>query len=522
MLGQPLSMLVPQVVGFRLTGALPRGRDRDRPRADGDASCCASTGVVGKFVEYFGAGRRRARARRPRDAREHVARVRRDVRLLPGRRRDARLPAPDRPRRASASRSSRRTARRTCSGTSPTTIPTYSQVVELDLADVEPSLAGPRRPQDRVPLASREGGVHRVARHVRRRLHERHVRQGGRRHVPGERPDDRAAAGGVRAGAGARATAPSRRQKPGARRRRGLRARARLRRDRRDHLVHEHVEPVGDDRRRPAREEGGRARPDAQAVGEVVARAGLEGRHRVLRARRPRHATSTSSASTSSATAARRASATRGRCPTRSRPRSTEGDLVVCAVLSGNRNFEARIHPDVKANYLASPPLVVAYALAGPDGHRPRDRAARRRTTTATPSSCATSGRRGEEIDAHDRRLGRGRDVRAARTPTSSTATTAGARSTRRRATSTRGSPTSTYVRQPPFFDGHDARAGDRSPTSSARACLVSLGDSVTTDHISPAGAIRPDSPGRRVPRRARRRARATSTRTARAAATTR
>ena len=54
-----------------------------------------------------------------------------------------------------------------------------------------------------------------------------------------------------------------------------------------------------------------------------------------------------------------------------------DGDLVVCAVLSGNRNFEARIHGEVKANYLASPPLVVAYALAGPDGRRPRERAAR-------------------------------------------------------------------------------------------------------------------------------------------------
>ena len=54
-----------------------------------------------------------------------------------------------------------------------------------------------------------------------------------------------------------------------------------------------------------------------------------------------------------------------------------DGGLVACAVLSGNRNFEARIHPEVKANYLASPPLVVAYALAGPDGHRPRHRADR-------------------------------------------------------------------------------------------------------------------------------------------------
>jgi aconitate hydratase len=74
--------------------------------------------------------------------------------------------------------------------------------------------------------------------------------------------------------------------------------------------------------------------------------------------------TSISSASTSSATAARPASATAGRCPTRSR-RGRERGLVVASVLSGNRNFEGRIQQDVRANYLASPPLVVAYALAG-------------------------------------------------------------------------------------------------------------------------------------------------------------
>ena len=74
-----------------------------------------------------------------------------------------------------------------------------------------------------------------------------------------------------------------------------------------------------------------------------------------------------------------------------------EGDLVVCSVLSGNRNFEARIHPEVKANYLASPPLVVAYALAG---RMDIDLASEPigRTPTATTSTCATSGRARREI----------------------------------------------------------------------------------------------------------------------------
>ena len=67
-------------------------------------------------------------------------------------------------------------------------------------------------------------------------------------------------------------------------------------------------------------------------------------------------------------------------------------NLVVAAVLSGNRNFEGRINPLVKANYLASPPLVVAYALAGTHGYRPADRAARQGPLPASRSTCATSG----------------------------------------------------------------------------------------------------------------------------------
>ena len=70
------------------------------------------------------------------------------------------------------------------------------------------------------------------------------------------------------------------------------------------------------------------------------------------------------------------------------------GDLVAAAVLSGNRNFEGRVNPLTRANYLASPPLVVAYALAGTHGLRSRDGAARHRHARASRSSCATSGRR--------------------------------------------------------------------------------------------------------------------------------
>ena len=195
-------------------------------------------------------------------------------------------------------------------------------------------------------------------------------------------------------------------------------------------------------------------------------------------------------------------------------------DLVACAVLSGNRNFEARIHPEVKANYLASPPLVVAYALAGrmdvdlatepigrdPDGAR---------------STSATSGPRPEEIERDDRprrlrralprplrgRLHRRRDLAGAGDSLRESLRV-GARN--RRTSAGRRTSTGCRSERAAVEDIHGAR------------CLVMLGDSVTTDHISPAGRDQAGQPRRAVPARARRRAARTSTRTARAAATTR
>ena len=280
--------------GRRLQARRPaaRGRDRHRPRPDRDAD--PAPGRRGREVRrVLRAGPRRARARRPRDDREHVARVRRDVRLLPRRRGDARLPAPHRP--AGGAHRPRR-----------------------GLLPREHALARPRRPPDVLagrrarprrrraehrraapPAGPRaaDGGevvVHRGDADLRRELRERHARQGGRGHVPGQRPDRRA-----RSPARTKST-PSRREpqpvatathrtherRRGARRR-DVRARPRRRRHRRDHELHEHVEPAGHARRRAAREESRRARAAPPAVGQVVARARLEGRHGVLRARRP-------------------------------------------------------------------------------------------------------------------------------------------------------------------------------------------------------------------------------------------
>jgi aconitate hydratase len=169
-----------------------------------------------------------------------------------------------------------------------------------------------------------------------------------------------------------------------------------------------------------------------------------------------------------------------------------DNDLAVVSVLSGNRNFEGRINPDVKMNYLASPPLVVAYALAGsmdvdllndpigqdPDGKdvylsdlwpSPKD------VQEIVASSVQASGFASSygDVFAGDERW------QSLQVPTGA---------------AFEWEESSTYVRQPPYFDGMDREPRAIEDISGARV-LAMLGDSVTTDHISPAGAIKTESP---------------------------
>jgi aconitate hydratase len=169
-----------------------------------------------------------------------------------------------------------------------------------------------------------------------------------------------------------------------------------------------------------------------------------------------------------------------------------EADLVVTSVLSGNRNFEGRISPHVKANYLASPPLVVAYALAGtvdidfetePIGTDPDGEPVFLRDIWPTQA----------EIDEVVRN-----SVTTEQFSTEYAEVFTG--SDEWRAIDTSGgalydwNPTSTYVQEPPFFEGLTTEVSPIQPITGARV-LAKLGDSVTTDHISPAGSIAPSSP---------------------------
>jgi aconitate hydratase len=171
------------------------------------------------------------------------------------------------------------------------------------------------------------------------------------------------------------------------------------------------------------------------------------------------------------------------------------GDLAVVAVLSGNRNFEGRISPDVRMNYLASPPLVVAYAIAGsmdiditgsPLGEDRDGKPVYLRDIWPTPAEVAsvveTSIESAMFSGSYDSVYAGDDRWRSLEVPGGDAYA---------------WDPTSTYVRRPPYFEGMTAEPGPVVDVRGARV-LAWLGDSVTTDHISPAGNIRKDSPAGR------------------------
>ena len=169
-----------------------------------------------------------------------------------------------------------------------------------------------------------------------------------------------------------------------------------------------------------------------------------------------------------------------------------ENDLAVVSVLSGNRNFEGRINPDIKMNYLASPPLVVAYALAGsmdvdlfnePLGQDNDGNDVFMKDIWPTPSEIEEVIAAAINSDMFDDSY---KDVFAGDEAWQSLPTPEG--------DTFDWDPDSTYVRKPPYFDGMPDEPTPVTDIEGARV-LLKLGDSVTTDHISPAGAIKKDSP---------------------------
>jgi aconitate hydratase len=491
MLGQPLSMLVPQVVGFRLTGRLPEGATATDLVLT-VTEILRRTGVVGKFVEYFGEGLAALpladRATIGNMSPEYgatcgffpVDEVTLDYLRLTGR-------SPERIALVEAY------CKENMLWHDAAEPATYSQIVELDLGDVEPSLAGPRRPQDRVPLRMAKASF-------LSQLETFGVDYPNATY-------DRALADTFPA------SDPTTEQAPGG-----------------EELPETPIVPVAvaepHHHRVPVR--GADYELDHGSVviaaitsctntsnPQVMVGAGLLARNAVERGLERKPWVKSSLAPGSKVVTKYYEQAgldeyldelgfnTVGygctTCIGNSGPLAeeiseavTEGDLVVCSVLSGNRNFEARIHPEVKANYLASPPLVVAYALAG-------------RMDIDWEQEPIGVGSDGEDVYLRDiwPSAKEVSDVIASSVRAEQFASTYADVFTGDETWRSLPAPAdelfawdpgSTYVRHPPYFEGMTRERGTVGDIEGARV-LVILGDSVTTDHISPAGAIKPDSP---------------------------
>ncbi|HET7121329.1 MAG TPA: aconitate hydratase [Solirubrobacterales bacterium] len=497
MLGQPISMLLPQVVGFKLSGELPEGATATDLVLT-VTEMLRERGVVSKFVEFFGPGlptlglADRATlgnmspefgstcAIFPVDAEtlrylDLTGRPTETIELVDAYAREQGMfheeSTPD---------------------------PTFSDLLELDLGGVEPSLAGPKRPQDRVPLAEAKEAFLGAMREFDPEAAEQ--MGNGRDEAieesfpasdpPAEDHDD--AAGKPRPALSGAAVAP----KTG------------------DAIAVTLEDGTG------VELDHGRVVIAAitsctnTSNPSVMVGAGLLARNAVQRGlqRKPWVKTSLAPGSTVVTDYLERAGLTEyldalqfnlvgygcTTCIGNSGPLApeiseaiAEKDLAVCAVLSGNRNFEGRINQDVKANYLASPPLVVAYALAG-------------RMDIDLQSEPLGEGSDGEPVYL--------RDVwpSAAEIKEVVGASVASEMFERNYAGVFAGDemwnavdvpsgdrytwPESTYVRRPSFFERMPAAAPGVEPIGGARA-LALLGDSITTDHISPAGAIKRDSP---------------------------
>jgi aconitate hydratase len=493
MLGEPISMLIPQVVGFKLTGSLPEGATATDLVLT-VTQVLRATGVVGKFVEYFGHGL----VGLPLADRATIGNMSPEYGATCGF-----FPVDDETlkylRLTGRAEAHVALVETYCKENSlwhePEHQPEYSQVVELNLSDVEPSLAGPRRPQDRVPLReAKDSFLH--------SLQSFGVDYGNARDeavaesFPASDPPST-----VEVGAGPQVEM--------------------------DGAVAVAVRP----RAVAAELDGEQFELEHGSVGiaaitsctntsnpQVMIGAGLLAKKAVERGLRRKPWVKSSLAPGSKVVTEyyEQAGLTKyldelgfqtvgygcttcignsGPLPQPISEAVAEGDLVVCSVLSGNRNFEARIHPEVKANYLASPPLVVAYALAG------------------RMDLDLVNEPLGEDANGEDVYL---RDLWPSADEIQETISRAvqGEMFSRTYADVFTGDPAwrelpvpegdlfawdpdSTYVRLPPYFEGMP-REPEAVPDIAAARCLVRVGDSVTTDHISPAGAIKPDSPAGR------------------------
>ncbi len=448
MLGQPVSMLIPEVVGFKLTGSVKEGvtatdlvlRVVELLRAHG---------VVGKFVEFYGDGLDNSpladRATIANMAPEYGATCgffpvdRETLRYL-------RVSGRDESRIALVEAYAKVQGlwRDNKSGD-----PVFSSTLTLDMSTVEPAISGPKRPQDRIILSEASNAFNAMIAEQEKKGAVQKVRDA----------DYELDNGAIVIAAITSCTNTS---NPYVMVGAGLVA-------------------------KKAAEKGLKPKPwvktslapGSKVVTEYLEKAGLQEPLNELGFDLVGYGCTTCIGNS-------------GPLPEPISEAINEGDLVACSVLSGNRNFEGRVNPDVRANYLASPPLVVAYSLLG------------------TMTKDITTDPLGQDQDGNDVFL---KDIWPTQAEINelveSTVTREAFQSQyadvfagddkwqgiQAESSDTYGWPAnSTYVQNPPYFEGITAEVGEIENVNKARV-LALLGDSITTDHISPAGSIAKTGP---------------------------
>ena len=450
MLGQPISMLIPEVIGVRLTGHLREGATATDLVLT-ITQMLRRRGVVGRFVEYFGSGVAELaladRATIGNMSPEYGATCgffpvdAETIRYLTLTARD-----PSRVKLVEAYAKAQGLWR-----DADTPDPIFTDTVELDLGTVEPSLAGPRRPQDRVALGD-------VAAAFDAELPK----------LAGVDKPRRAAVAGANYEIGdgdvviAAITSCTNTSNPSVMLAAGLLA-------------------------KKANERGLKTKPwvktslapGSQVVSDYYAASGLQVELDKLGFNLVGYGCTTCIGNS-------------GPLPEPIAEAIEDNDLAVAAVLSGNRNFEGRIHANVRANYLASPPLVVAYALAGtirrnlrtePLGEGSDNQPVYLKDIWPSNREVSDTVAHAVQRSAFAQRYGNvfegPPEWRAVRSPGGLTYDWDDA---------------STYLAHPPYFENMPKEPGPLSDVTGARELAI-FGDSITTDHISPAGSIKTDSP---------------------------
>jgi aconitate hydratase len=452
MLGQPISMLIPEVIGFRLTGKL---------RAGVTATDLVLTvtqmlrkkGVVGKFVEFYGPGLDQL----PLEDRATIANMAPEygatcgffpidaetVRYLKNTaRKPARIALVEKYAKAQG-----------LYRTSKSAEPVFTDTLSLDMASVEPSLAGPARPQDRVSLAHAADEFASALANTYKKGDDanRRVDVEGTKYSIGH--------GDVVIAAITSCTNTS---NPSVMIGAGLLAKNAIAKGL---SVRPWVKTS--------------LAPGSQVVTDYLSKAGLDKSLDKLGFSLVGYGCTTCIGNS-------------GPLPDAIAKAVTDGDLVNAAVLSGNRNFEGRVHPQVRANYLASPMLVVAYALAGtmnvnltkdPIGYDRRENPIFLKDIWPSPKDIADTIRKAVKASSFKTRYGNvfdgGPNWKKVKVIKGKTYT---------------WDIGSTYVQNPPYFEGMTLAPKPVKEVHKARI-LALFGDSITTDHISPAGSIKTSSP---------------------------